>query len=232
MQKQSSFDSGRGVLDPTVPLDIGALSQRRRIVDAMVEICAEKTFAATTIADIVGRASVSRTTFYKHFTDKRTCFDAALDVCIQELEGVAASAHVTTDPPAEAIRKSLASILEVLAANPALAQLALAEAVTVDSAVVERYRKLTIPALEQLWTQAGEPLRTYSDARVAFGQVQVLIFDQLSSGRVKQLPELLPEIVYIAVLPFAGHAEALRQARLVASARPSSSGAADAGNGR
>jgi AcrR family transcriptional regulator len=232
MQKQSSFDSGRGVLDPTVPLDIGARSQRQRIIEAMVEICAEKTFAATTIADIVGRASVSRTTFYKHFADKRTCFDAALDVCIEELQGVAERAHAAADPPAEAIRKSIASILEALAANPALAEVALAESLTVDSAVVERYRRLTIPALEQLWTQAGEPLRTYSDARIAFGRVQVLIFDQLSSGRVKRLPELLPEIVYIAVMPFAGHAEALRQARLVAGEQPSPSGAADAGNGR
>jgi AcrR family transcriptional regulator len=232
MQKQSSFERGRGVLDPTVPVDIGALSQRRRIVEAMVEICAEKTFAATTIADIVSRASVSRTTFYKHFADKRTCFDAALDVCIEELEGVAERAHEATDSPAETTRKSLAAILDVLATNPALAQLALAESVTVDSAVVERYRKLTIPALEQLWTQTGEPLRTYSDARVALDRVQVLIFNQLSCGRVKQLPDLLPEIVYIVVLPFAGHAEALRQARLVAKGQPPSGGAADGGNGR
>jgi AcrR family transcriptional regulator len=232
MQKLSSFERGRGVLDPTVPVDIGALSQRRRIVEAMVEICAEKTFAATTIADIVSRASVSRTTFYKHFADKRTCFDAALDVCIEELEGVAQKAHEAADSPAEATRKSLASILDVLATNPALAQLALAESVTVDSAVVERYRKLTIPALEQLWTQTGEPLRTYSDVRVALDRVQVLIFDQLSCGRVKQLPELLPEIVYIVVLPFAGHAEALRQARLVAKERSPSGGAADGDNGR
>jgi AcrR family transcriptional regulator len=45
----------------------------------MTESCAEKTFAATTIADIVGKASISRATFYKHFTNKRECFDAAAD---------------------------------------------------------------------------------------------------------------------------------------------------------
>ena len=59
----------------------------------MIESCAEKTYAATTIADIVASARISRTTFYKHFADKRECFDAAIDYCIGELEGVAASAH-------------------------------------------------------------------------------------------------------------------------------------------
>lgn len=59
-------------------------------------------------------------------------------------------------------------------------------------------------------------IRGESDPRAAFGRAQVLILDQLVAGRVKQLPKLLPEIVYIAILPFAGHDEALRQARLIA----------------
>lgn len=216
MQKQGSFDSDRGVLDPTVPLDIGARSQRERIVEAMIEICAEKSFAAATIADIVGRASISRTTFYKHFVDKRACFDATLDLCVNELRSVAGSSHDPADPPAEAVRKGTVAVLELLAAKPALAQVALGEAVTVDPAIVERYRDLLLPALEGRWLSAGESLRGSSDPRIAFGRLQILFFDQLAGGRVKQLPELRPEIVYIAVLPFAGHEEALRQARLAA----------------
>jgi AcrR family transcriptional regulator len=51
----------RSVLDPTVPLDVGVLSQRQRIIDAMIESCAEKTYPATTIADIVRRAGISQT---------------------------------------------------------------------------------------------------------------------------------------------------------------------------
>lgn len=74
-----------------------------------------------------------------------------------------------------------------------------------------RYRKLLIPALERLW---GEPRRGRTDPRLAFGRAQVLIYNQIAAGQAERLPELLPEIVYIALLPFSGHEEALREARL------------------
>lgn len=214
MQKQRGSKSAEEVLLSTVPPDVAARSQRRRIVTAMVAICAEKTFSAATIADIVGRANVSRTTFYKHFTDKRACFDAALEDCIGQLREAAVKAHTPADTPPQAVRKATAAILELLAARPNLAQVALGEAVSVDPAVVALYREMVIPALEGCWTAAGEEIRGSSDPRIAFGRVQILLFEQISAGRAEQLPALLPEIVYIAVLPFAGHEEALRQARL------------------
>src|SRR4051794_18414161 len=128
MQKQRGSETVRSVLDPTIPIDVGMLSQRQRIVEAMLESCAEKTYAATTIADIVGRASISRTTFYKRFADKRQCFDAALDYCVAELQETAAEAHSSLDSPSLSVRKATAAILDRMAARTALAQLVTCEA--------------------------------------------------------------------------------------------------------
>jgi AcrR family transcriptional regulator len=202
------------VLQPTAPLDIGVQSQCQRIIDAMVESCAEKTYAATTISDIVARARISRTTFYKHFTDKRDCFGAALDFSLEELRTVALAAHSASDTPPQAVHKASAAILAAMAAKPGLAQLLTGDGVTVDPAVVERYRRLVIPALEVLWIAAGERPRAHTDPGLAFGRAQVLIFNQIAAGRSASLPELLPEIVYLAVAPFAGHEAALAQSRL------------------
>jgi AcrR family transcriptional regulator len=80
------------LLPATAP-DFGAGEQRRRIIDAMIDSCAEKTYGGTTISDIVARARISRTTFYKQFDDKRACFDAAIGHCIEQLQAVAAAAH-------------------------------------------------------------------------------------------------------------------------------------------
>jgi AcrR family transcriptional regulator len=227
MREKRSVESERRVLDPKLPLDIGTVAQRQRIVDAMVEACAEKTFAGVTVADIVSGASISRTTFYKHFPDKQTCFDAALDFCVAQLRAVAIEAQAPGDALAEAICKATAAILELLAAYPSLAQFALGEVAVLNPTVLERYRDLAISALESRWLEAGEPRRGTSDPHLAFGRAQVLVFDQLARGRGKQLPELLPEIVYIALLPFAGHDEALQQARSTSQSKPSdgSSGA-------
>ncbi len=213
MQKRRGIETVRSVLEPTVPIDVGALSQRRRIVEAMILSCAEKSYAATTIADIVSRASISRTTFYKRFEGKRECFDAALDTCIEELRDAALAAHSPDDAPAEVVRKAAAAMLGLMATNPALAQIVMGEAVSVEPAVVERYRKLLIPALRDLWGTA-ERSDAYADPRLAFGRAQVLIYNQIIAGGTARLPELLPEIVYIAILPFAGHELALAEARL------------------
>jgi AcrR family transcriptional regulator len=214
MQNRQEVEPVRSVLDLTVPIDVGVLSQRRRIIEAMIDSCAEKTYAATTIGDIVGRASISRTTFYKRFSDKRECFDAALDCCIEELAAVAQRSHSVSDSPAEAVRKVAAASLELMAAKPALAQLVMGEAVAVEPAVVGRYRRIVIPAVEKLWDVTGEAREFHTDPLLAFGRAQVLIYNQIIAGRTTGLPELLPEMVYLALLPFAGHEEALKESRL------------------
>jgi AcrR family transcriptional regulator len=210
-----------GILQPTTPPDIGLRNQRRRIIDAMIDSCAEKTYPATTITDIVARARISRTTFYKQFDDKRACFDAAVAYCIEQLVEVAASAHAPEDPPADAVRKSVTAVVQALAERPGLAQLLTGDAIAVDPRVTERYRKATIPAVESLWSSEGEPAEAHTDPRLAFGQAQVLILNQIATGNSERLPELLPEIVYLAVSPYGGHDAALSQSLI---ARESASG--------
>lgn len=202
------------VLRPDSAPIFGAGDQRQRIIDAMIDSCAEKTYAATTITDIVARARISRTTFYKQFDDKRACFDAAIDHCIEQLQEVAASAHAGEGEPADAVRKATTAVIEALAERPGLAQLLTGDAIAVDPMVIERYRSATIPALEGLWSQGNGSAQARSDPRLAFGKAQVLILNQIAIGEADRLPELLPEIVYLAVSPFGGHEAALRQSHL------------------
>jgi len=223
MQKHRSSEKAVRILRPTTPSDIGRRNQRQRIVDAMIDSCAEKTYAATTITDIVARARISRTTFYKQFEDKRSCFEAALDHCIEQLQDVAAAAHSPEDEPGDATREAATAFLQALAARPGLAQVLTGDAIAVDPMAIERYRKATIPPLEALWARNGRRGKAHTDPRLAFGQVQVLILNQIATGKADRLPELLPEITYLAVSPFGGHEEALNQSQL---ARESAMGGA------
>ena len=213
-----------GVLRPATPPDIGPRAQRHRIIVAMIESCATKTYAATTITDIVGRARISRTTFYKEFEDKRACFEASVEHCIEQLQAAAAASHSPEDVPADAARKAATAVIEALADRPGLAQVLTGDAIAVDPIVVERYRRTTIPALEGLWSRNGDRPEAHTDPRLAFGQAQVLILNQIATGKTDRLPELLSEIVYLAVSPFGGHEEAIRQSRLAreAATRPAS----------
>jgi AcrR family transcriptional regulator len=180
----------------------------------MVACCAEKTYAATTIADLVSRGSVSRATFYKLFTDKRDCFDAAVVQCIDRIAATVSAAASGYDSPAEATRRAIVAGLALLAAEPGLALVLGGDVVAVDPTLADGYRRFTIPALEALWAEAGEPPRKHSSPGLAFGRAQLLIFHEVAAGRAERLPDLVPDIVYLAIAPFAGHDEALRQARL------------------
>jgi len=212
---------------PTTSVDLGRDNQRRRIIDAMIDSCAEKTYAATTITDLVSRARISRTTFYKQFDDKRACFDAAIGHCIEQLQEVAAAAHDRDDPPADAVRKSAEAVIQALAERPGLAQLLTGDAIAVDPRVIECYRKATIPPMEGLWIRGEGAAEAHSDPRLAFGKAQVLILNQIAIGATERLPDLLPELVYLAVSPFGGHEEALRQSQLASKRTTSDVAAGD-----
>lgn len=53
--------------------------QRARIVDAAAEILGELGYCRITVAQIAGRAGISRKTFYEHFEEREGCFIAAIE---------------------------------------------------------------------------------------------------------------------------------------------------------
>lgn len=178
----------------------------------MVASCAEKTYTATTIGDVVSRARISRTTFYREFEDKRACFEAALEYSIGEVWAAADGACLPAEPAPQAVRGATAAVLELLAGRPELAHLLVGEAVAVEPAVIDRYRDLVVPAVARLW-EADANGGTRPDPWLAFGRAQLLVFDRVTAGQAERLPELLPELVYLAVAPFAGHGAAIEEAR-------------------
>lgn len=212
MANETGFLRDSGPLAPGVPRNIATRTQRQRILDAMAESCAEKTFAATTIADIVGRAGVSRATFYEQFRNKRECFDIAVDSYVKRLHEAAKSAQSDADSGPETVRKAIAAVLEQMAAEPAYSELLVVEAIAVDATLIDRYRSLLIEGLRISGDPNAEP--SANEAHRAYGQAQVLIATQILDDRTAKLPELHPDLVYIALAPFVGQEEALKQAQM------------------
>ena len=110
-------------------------------------------------------------------------------------------------------------MLELMAAEPALAQLLMRRR---GRASNRRWSSATasslIPALEGLWERDGEPPRPAPSPGLAFGRAQLLIFNQVAAGRAERLPELLPEIVYLALPRSPATRRRCEQARLAGDA--------------
>jgi AcrR family transcriptional regulator len=214
MGNETEFLANQDVLATTLPPDAGLRAREGKVLEAMAAVCAERTYAATSISEVVRRAGISSRTFYKLFASKRACFDATLAAFAAELERAVSLARADEDSwPAE-VRAAIAAILDTAAAKPDFAKLAFVESISVDPNLIEHYRLALAAALVRQPAPPGG--RPPHGTRAAFGRAQVLIADQITSAGAGKLPELLPDLVYIALSPFTGPEEALRQAQQAA----------------
>ncbi|MBX5468909.1 MAG: TetR/AcrR family transcriptional regulator [Thermoleophilaceae bacterium] len=193
-------------------------SQRGRMLGAMAEAVAEKGYAATTVADVVGRAGVSRKTFYEHFRDKEECFLAAWDVGVQMLLDAIADATQTDDWRA-GLRAGVRAYLETLSAEPAFARTFMIEVLAAGPAALERraevHRRFA-EQLRELYARAREqhpelpepPAEVFS---AIVGAVHELTWERVREDRFDELVDLAPVIAYLEVALLAGHEQAVEE---------------------
>ena len=194
-----------------------AHSQRERILISMSRACAEKGYVATTIADIVEPAGVSRATFYELFKDKEECLQASMELSLADAMGRIVAVYSPDKPWAQMVTDAAAAFLDLLASRPAFARMALIEAPAAGGRSYEMYAsgKRVLQALldrgrdDPLEEEAIPP----SAGRAALAAAESLIVGQILAGNSRRLRELLPDIVYIVVVPYLGQDEALRQSR-------------------
>src|SRR3954468_5725512 len=89
--------------------------QRARLLDAMIDVVAEKGYAAATVADAVRAARVSRGTFYALFASKEACFIEAYRRNVEVLEArIEAAVHEQDGDWRARLRAGLRAYLERL----------------------------------------------------------------------------------------------------------------------
>src|SRR5712671_3717301 len=94
--------------------------QRSRMLAAALEAVEEVGYARMTVAQVIGRAKVSRKTFYDVFTDREDCFLAALEQSVSQVGRAAREAYEREAIWREGIRAGLAELLAFLDSEPAL----------------------------------------------------------------------------------------------------------------
>jgi len=198
-----------------LPAEVVARSQRERLLDAAVNVVAEKGYGATTVADLTKEAGVSRTTFYELFEDKEACFLAAYDAAADVLARRISTAFETQEAWPDRVRAGLIVLLESLAVEPQVARLALVDVGSAGPRAQRRYRA----ALQRMtpffdegrdFAPGGRQLPA-NTSRMVIGAVTGLVADEIEAGRADRLPDLLPEILFATLVPYLGPAVAARK---------------------
>ncbi len=140
--------------------DDASEGNRARLLEGFSASVAEKGYAATTIADIVRLARVSKRTFYEHFADKDACFLASYRAASDEMLAAIASAVDPTAPWETQMRVAMRAYLAALEENPALTRTFLLEIHAAGPAALEARRGIHQRFAELLRALTGAARKT------------------------------------------------------------------------
>ncbi len=201
-------------------------NQRERMLLAVAEAVAEQGYVTTTVADIIARARLSRRTFYEHFADKEECFLAAYDTVVEQLLSAVGQAYDQGDGWAQKVHDGLETFLAYLAAEPAFARMCIVEVVAAGAEARGRRdaaMRVFVDFLEPGRDEAPRGLVVPAlAADVVVGGIYEIIYSRLQRNAAEELVEMLPELLYCALVPYIGHqaaAKAVRETRANAAAR-------------
>lgn len=193
-----------------LPSDLVKAVQRERLVVAMLLAASELGYRETNVQDVIDRAGVSRPTFYEHFSNKEDCFLAAFDTSAARLRNkVNAAARQGGEQWRDRLRCSLQALLDFAIAEPETARTLIVEARAASAdAVLRRVQLLEhFAACLDAEVRETHPSESFSSitASGVVGGVESLLYARLCKGECDGLEELLPSLMYFAVLPYEGH---------------------------
>ena len=157
-------------------------AQRAKLVEAMVQVVAEKGYEEATVADVVRTARVSRGTFYELFESKHACFAAAFRLGTEVLEKRVRDAVQGVEDWREQLRVGIHAYLQTLDAEPRFARVYLLES-GVLGAEHEEAGRLFASRYGKSFARSGRPVPP-DDALLALSAgVGALACAQLRAGR-------------------------------------------------
>jgi AcrR family transcriptional regulator len=190
-----------------IPRPVVQKIQRDRLMRAMAKTVAEYGYQETTVRRLLGRAGLSRRTYYELFEDKEDCYLAAYDEVVDHLMDVVADAFAEGESPEERIERGLRAFLEFCRDEPDIARMCIVEVLAAGPAARAR-RADTMERLASLMEDALRELR--GDAKLSklaaqglIGGVHELIYTPIDHGETQDLPDLAEQIVATQVEPLA-----------------------------
>lgn len=183
-------------------------SQRTRLLQAAVELGTERGLASLTLADIVGRAGVARSTFYEYFADKEQCFLAAFDYAADRV--LTRVLAVEPPPPGEidaVVHGYVARLLDLCLEEPGLVRLVAADAEALgpeagkhQRATRDRLAAGLVTLREYLRTgDAGLAPISHVRALAIVGAITEVLQHTFYAAGIEALPALEPELAAIVL---------------------------------
>ena len=180
--------------DPMEQVQIQIHEHRSRLLEGMAHAVADKGYGDTTIADIVREASVSRRTFYEHFSTKGECLIALYEAASHNALKVLRDAIDPSHEWSTQVERALSAYLGCMAANPVLMRTLFVEILALGPQGLASRRRVNQEIADFILTvvnaQRSVPLPPMM-AMAIVGGINELVLEYIEQDRVAQLGELV-----------------------------------------
>jgi AcrR family transcriptional regulator len=184
-----------------------ASPERERIVEALIEIAAERGYAETTVEMILERAELDRPAFHRHFRNKYDCFLSTWrdinEGCMHEM----LEAFNSQEEWPDRLRAVACEIVDALRSDPSRAAFAVEVLAAGDAARARRDMTMRVIAslIDAGRNELDDPESVpHTTAEALAGSAYGQVYAKVVKGEAEALPELVPQLMSAAVIPYLG----------------------------
>jgi AcrR family transcriptional regulator len=180
--------------------------KKQYILQGMLRAVGTRGYEQATVQDVVEASGAYRQAFYDSFRDKEDCYLQALDAGSAWVELAMREEAAGATTWREQLRGALTGLLRFLDEQPEVGRALLVEVHAAGpSAVQKRTETMERAAamVDLAREESGEDAPVISAEAVVAGTLAVL-HSRLSAKQTDGYLDLLPELMYLAVLPFFG----------------------------
>jgi AcrR family transcriptional regulator len=185
---------------------------QKQLLKATVTVVAKRGYTATTTAHIAHQASVSIDTFHALFSSKQKAILAVLRDSSEHTLYRVKAAYQSEETWPDRIYSAMKELVDLIVSNPSLARVIFVEVQTAGAqAMVElqqcihRYTDFLIPNKHETSNDIKVPDGVPDQV---IGAVFFIIYNKIASDELEHLPDLLPDLVEIVLIPYIGHQRA------------------------
>ena len=194
------------MLETDIPTRTGG-DERDAIVDALIEVAAERGYGRTTIELVLERAGLDRPAFDRHFRGKYDCFLSAWQEVNEDCLATMMRAYESREEWPDRLRAVAAQVIEGLSRDPSRAHFGVEVLAAGDAARARRDMTMRVIAslIDAGRREMEDPEAVpHTTAEALAGSAYGQIYSRVVRGAADELPELLPQLMSAAVLPYLG----------------------------
>jgi AcrR family transcriptional regulator len=189
------------------------------ILDGMLVAVGEVGYESTSVRTVLDRTQLYRQAFYDNFSSKEDCYLQAYDAGVERVEAGIRAAASGEGSWLGQLRAGLGALLDFLDSEPEAGRALVVEvhpagpsALARRAAAMTRARGFLDGGRAEAGNNGSGPPQLTAEA-IASG-IHMVVHSRLAAGDRDGFRELLPELMYVAALPYFGPKVAKREMAL------------------